>query len=280
MSSPNLIGSGPRGVHSRYSMLVVALLLIPLAGMNAQEHEEGHDHDHLHFSHPLVTESPSPDTKLRLDYIYALTSGTGGVREDIIRIEGEYAFTHGLSLALVTPFISRAEPGIDRVSGIGNIELSLKAASLAFGDQGLLLGGGISIALPTGSGDKGIGSTHILELEPFLDAGYKRNALELVGFATLSSTVHRRAGEEAERNLTFDFSALYRIHPRLEGLIEVTTERALTGVESGSQQTFVAPGLKVYPFTNRKLMFGASVEIGTGVISGSHALLFSGFYHF
>lgn len=126
----------------------------------------------------------------------------------------------------------------------------------------------------------GIGSAHIIELEPFLDAAYKRNAVELVGFAIVSSTFHRRAGEEAERNLTFDFSALYRIQSRLEGLIEVTTARALIGPESGSQQTFVAPGFKVYPFTNRKLMFGASVELGTGVVHDTHALLLSGFYHF
>jgi hypothetical protein len=156
----------------------------------------------------------------------------------------------------------------------------LKAASLALGEHGLLLGGGLSAALPTGSDAKGIGSAHIVELEPFLDAGYKRNALELVGFAILSSTFHRRPGEEAERNLTFDFSTLYRIQPRLEALMEVTTARALVGAESGSQQTFVAPGLKVYPFTNRQFMFGASVELGTGVVRETRAWLLSGFYHF
>ena len=96
----------------------------------------------------------------------------------------------------------------------------------------------------------------------------------------MSTTFHRRAAEEAERNLTFDFSTLYQIQPRLEGLIEVTTTRALIGAESGAQQTFVAPGFKAYPFTNRKLMFGASVEIGTGVAHETHALLVSGFYHF
>jgi hypothetical protein len=68
--------------------------------------------------------------------------------------------------------------------------------------------------------------------------------------------------------------------PRLEGLIEVTTARALIGPASGTQQTFVAPGFKVYPFRNRQLMFGASVEIGTGVVHDTRALLVSGFYHF
>jgi len=280
MSIPNLSGSEVPGARSRRWLLIIALLITPLTGMKAQEHEEDHEHDHLHFSHPLVTESPSPDTKFRLDYIGARTSSPTGIHENTFRLEGEYSFNQSVSLAIVTPFISRTAPAAERASGLGNIELSLKAASLAFGDRGLLLGGGLSAALPTGSDRKGIGSAHIIELEPFVDAGYKRNALELVGLATLSSTFRRRAGEEAERNLTFDFSTLYRIQSRLEGLIEVTTARALIGPESGIQQTFVAPGVKVYPFTNRKIMFGASVELGTGVVHDTRALLLSGFYHF
>ncbi len=282
MSNPNLSGSELNGAYSRRLLLVTTFWLIPFAGMQAQEHENDHDHDHdyLHFSHPLVTESPSPDTKLRFDYLGARTSDPTGVHENTFRLEGEYAFTPSVSLAIVTPFVSRTAPAAERASGLGNIELSLKAASLAFGERGLLLGGGLSAALPTGSDTKGIGSAHIIELEPFLDAGYKRNALELVGFALLSSTFRRRAAEETERNLTFDFSTLYRMQSRLEGLIEVTTTRALIGAEPGSQQTFVAPGLKVYPFTSRRFMFGASVELGTGIVSDTHALLLSGFYHF
>ena len=280
MSNPNLSGSGFRGAYSRRLILVAALFLTPLTVIQGQEHEDDHDHDHLHFSHPLVTESPSPDTKLRLDYIGFRASDPSGIHENIFRLEGEYAFTHSVSLAVVTPFIFRTAPVGERANGLGNIELSLKAASLAFGEHGLLLGGGLSAALPTGSDIKGIGSSHLVELEPFLDAGYKRDVLELVGFATLSSTFRRRPGEEAERNLTFDFSTLYRIQSRLEGLIEVTTSRTLIGPESGTQQTFVAPGLKMYPFTNRKFMFGASFEIGTGVVHDTYALLLSGFYHF
>ena len=280
MPIPNLSGSELCAAYSRRLLLVATFFLVPFAGTHAQEHEEDHDHDHLHFSHPLVTESPSPDTKIRLDFIGARTSGSAGLHENTFRLEGEYAFNHSVSLAIVTPFISRTAPPAERASGLGNVELSLKAASLAFGERGLLLGGGLSAELPTGSDKKAIGSAHIVELEPFLDAGYKQDAFELVGFALLSSTLHRRAGEEAERNLTFDFSALYRLQSRLEGLIEVTTMRALAGAESGSQQTFIAPGLKVYPFTNRKFMFGASVEIGTGTVRDTHAVLVSGFYHF
>ncbi len=280
MTRSNLYGSGFRGAVSHRSILIAAFVFIPLGAVGAQDHDEDHDHDHLHFSHPLVTESPSPDTKLRLDYIYTLTSGTADAREEVIRVEGEYAFTHSVSLSIVTPFISRTAPTTARVSGLGNIELSLKAATLVFGEDGVLLGGGLSAALPTGSDAKGIGSGHIVELEPFLDAGYKRNAFELVGFAILSSTFHRQAGEEAERSLTFNFSTLYHIQPRFEGMIEVLTTRALVGPESGVQQTSIAPGLKVYPFKNRGLMFGASVELGTGVVRDTRGLLLSAFYHF
>lgn len=280
MPIPDRSGSEPYGAHLRRLLHVVTLLLLPTAFVQAQELQDDHDHDHLHFSHPLVTESPSPDTKVRIDYLAVRTSGSTGVHENEFRLEGEYAFNHAVSLAIVTPFVSRTAPATERASGVGNVELSLKAATLAFAERGLLLGGGLSAALPTGSDAKGIGSAHIFELEPFFDAGYKRGALELVGLTTVSSTFHRRAGEESERNLTFDFSALYQIQPRFEGLIEVTTTRALIGDASGIQQAFIAPGLKLYPFTSRKLMFGVSVELGTGVASDTRVFLLSGFYHF
>jgi hypothetical protein len=280
MPYPSLKGPGDRSAHSRYLILIALMLSLPLSQVDAQDPDEDHDHDHLHFSHPLVTESPSPDTKLRLDYLGLRASDQIEVRENTFRLEGEYAFNHSVSLAIVAPFVSITAPATARASGLGNMELSLKAASLAFGEEGVLLGGGLSAALPTGSEAKGIGSAHIVELEPFLDAGFKRDAFELVGFAIVSSTFHRRPGEEAERTLTFNFSTLYHIEPRLEGMIEVATARALVGPESGIQQTFIAPGLKVFPFRNRSLMFGCSVELGTGVVHDTRALLLSAFYHF
>lgn len=279
MSIPDLTGSELCGAHLRRSLFCIVLLVPPLAGIRAQEAAD-HDHDQLHFSHPLVTESPSPDTKIRVDFIRTQTSGTGGLRENSIRVEGEYAFNHSISLAVVTPYISRTAPAAERASGIGNVQLSLKGASFAFAERGVLLGGGLSAGFPTGSDAKAIGSSHLVELEPFLDAAYKMDALEVVGLASLSSTFRRRAGEEAERNLRFDFSALYQVQPRIEGLIEVTSARALVGPESGLQRTLVAPGIKVYPFASRKIMFGASVGFGTGDVRDTRALLLSGFYHF
>ena len=270
-------------VRLRSLALLPLLLAFPLSRLLSQEHDDDdhdHDHGHLHFSHPIVTESPSPDTKIRLDYIASRVTAPADLRENVVRLEGEYAFNHSVSLAVVAPFVWRTAPAAERASGLGSVEVSVKAASLVLGERGILFGGGISAGLPTGDDSKAIGSGHIVEVEPFLDAGYKREALELVGFVTLASTFRQRADEEAERNLGFNFSTLYRLHSRVEALFEVVTERALRGSESGTQQTFVAPGLKAYPFHNRSLMFGASLELGTGIVDDTRALILSGFYHF
>jgi len=258
---------------------LIALLVSP-ALLAAQEHEHDDDHDHLHFSHPLVTESPTPDTKVRFDYVTLWTTDVPDFRDHLVRVEGEYAFTDAVSLALVAPYEFRSESGGANANGLGDLELSLKFASLAYGAHGVLLGGGLSAAMPTGSDQKQIGSSHIVELEPFVDAGYKRDLIELVGFARLSSTFNRRPGDEPERNLAFDFSTLYHLHPRLEALMELTTSRALVGSEAGVTQTFLAPGAKIYPFTNRRIMFGASLLLGTGAASDVKAVSLSGFYHF
>lgn len=276
--------SSPRrswSVFSLHAQLIFALLISP-ALLRAQEHEHDadHDHDHLHFSHPLVTESPTPDTKIRVDYLQLWTNDVPEFRDHLLRVEGEYAFADGLSLALVAPYEFRTEPSTERASGLGDLELSLKFASLRYGEKGVLLGGGLSAGVPTGNDQKQIGSSHIVELEPFLDAGYKRDKLELVGFARLSSTFNRRAGDDLERDLAFDFSTLYHLHRRLEALMELTTSRSLVGGGSGVPQTFLAPGVKIYPFPIRRLMFGASVLLGTGAVSNSKAVLVSGFYHF
>lgn len=279
MANPSRFGLG---CPLRYLHLlgILSLFLAPPAVVRGQEYGDDHHHDHLHFSHPLVTESPSPDTKVRLDYIASWINTDPKLRENTLRVEGEYAFTHSVSLAIVTPVIFRTAPSTDRANGIGNVELSLKLASLRYGEEGVLLGGGLSAGLPTGSDAKGIGSSHIVELEPFVDVGYKRKQLELVGFARLASTLNRRVGEEAERNLGLDFSALYAIGRRLETLLEFTAARPLIGDDRRFSDTLIAPGCKLYPFKNRQLMFGTSLEFGTGSFSNARAVLISAFYHF
>ena len=67
------------------SMLFMTAILA--ATIQAQHH---HDEE-LHFSHPLITESPSPDTKVRFDYFYRRFRADK-TSEHSPRIEFEYAF--------------------------------------------------------------------------------------------------------------------------------------------------------------------------------------------
>src|SRR5512138_3833705 len=126
-------------------LALVTLSTIGRAQTPAHDHDDDHDHEHLEFSHPLVTESPSPDTKLRLDYLWTRSGPSADrVTDRSLRLEGEYAFSPALSLAVTVPYTWRSTTGLADVHGVGNTELSLKAASLRWGEHGVLVGGGLS----------------------------------------------------------------------------------------------------------------------------------------
>jgi len=273
-------------LHVSAALLTVALALVAAGGARAQgapPHARGDDQDdeHLHFSHPLVAESPSPDTKLRLDYVWTRTGPPADrTTERGERGEGEYAFTPGLSLAVTLPYTSRRTTGLPDARGIGNTEVSLKAASLKWGERGVLVGGGLSVGLPTGSDARGIGTSHAVELEPFADVGLERGGLQIVGIGHYGTTVRNPAGVDAEHQLAFNGSALYRVSPIAETLLEVEAARTVAGAAHTAESS-VAPGLKVYPFPNRHVMFGVSAILGlTGEARDARGVVVSAFYHF
>jgi hypothetical protein len=260
-----------------------ALLCAALpAALHAQEEHEHADHEHegLHFSHPLLNESPSPDTKFRLDFISSrIGSGAERVTERGARLEGEYEFMDGVSFAVTVPWMRRETP-LGSVQGTGSTELSLKGSSLRWGRQGVVMGGGFSVGLPTGSDEKGIGSSHSVELEPFADVGVQVGELELVAFGHYGTTVRNPTGVEAERELSLIGSALYPVSRLAELLMEVETVHPVGSDESAT--TRLAPGLKLYPFSNRHLMAGVSVPIALARSGqpNSREVIASVFYHF
>jgi hypothetical protein len=249
-------------------------------GQNAQDHDhDDHDHDHgLHFAHPLIVESPSPDTKLRLDYFDRKFPG-GAITERAIRLEGEYAFTRSVSLEFNLPFVRRSESS-NSVAGIGSTELALKLATFAFDESGLLVGGGIETELPSGDDNKGIGSNHLIGVSPYVDFGYMHHSLEIVAFAAVETSVHRRSGEEAERSLNGSASALYHLRPRLETLLELESSAPLTGGDR-ALGVGVAPGLKYHPLISPKTVVGVSVHLPvTKAREIDREIVVSALYHF
>src|SRR5437868_1343547 len=163
-------------LHQRHASCRGVLLLVAAVGVCAspvrlfgQEHEHEHDpHEGpIHFAHPLFTESPSPDTKLRVDYLFRQV--TSGVHEHSMRLEGEYAFTPSVSVEANIPITSRSESGTS-VNSVGSGEIALKLANYGLAERGFLFGGGLALGVPTGNDRKAIGSGHIFELEPYVDA--------------------------------------------------------------------------------------------------------------
>ena len=260
-------------------LLLVAAVIAPrISGAQNDHADHEPDDGPLHFSHPLFTESPSPDTKLRLDYIY--TGVDQGLTENTLRVEGEYAFNPNVSIETNVPVTSRSANTVHTIA-VGSGEIALKLASYAAAEHGLLLGGGVGFSLPTGSDSKGIGSGHLLEVEPYVDAGYMRGALELVTFLSFRTTTHRDAGEEREEAISVAASAIYHFNPQWESLIEVETRRAVAGADVGAQLANAGVGFKYHIERNPAIAIGLGGRIPiTRDREFRRELIVSALYHF
>ncbi|MFQ5963370.1 MAG: transporter [Candidatus Scalinduaceae bacterium] len=254
----------------------------------------------LHFSHPLFTESPSPDKKIRMDYFFKnLTREEGD--QHTPRLEAEYAFFRNLSVEVDVPYTFQkrfVEPsGRSTVDRLDNVEIGLKYANFMFEDAGLLLGGGLELGLPTGNDKKGIGSNNELEIEPFLDFGYKPHPdWEIVGFVSLgfptNENITSPAGEyeaeeneagedEADQELGWNLSILYHLSPRIETLLEFHGESVFGGEEDGFSSVRVGPGIKVQLTNNPNLQIGVGTSFPLADDRESDfESIFSLFYHF
>ncbi len=240
-----------------------------------------HRHDEeLHFSHPLVTESPTPDTKVRLDYAWStLDNRADGFTDNLLRLGGEYAFHRSFSIEVEAPFVRSAPNGAPAVTSLGNVEVSFKFAGYAFEEAGLLLGYGLELGLPTGDEAKGIGSDHIVDLEPFFYAGFKRGRVETVGFAIFGIPTNQRAGEEIETEFGYHFSVLYHVSGRVQGLFEFDGVTTLSG-ERSEAVAHVTPGVKIRPPAHSPLLLGLGLTLPvSGDRSFDARALVSLFYH-
>jgi hypothetical protein len=253
--------------------LVAVLLSIP--GLARAQDEAGHD---LHFSHPLVAESVSPDTKLRFDYEREWEE-EGNVSE--IELEGEYGIHHDFSIEVAVPYVFLDPDVGSSESGIGNMEVAFKFANLAFAERGLLLGYGLEFGLPTGDSDKGTGSGNIWEIEPFFNFGVMTGNWEIVGWTRFGIPVNQDVGEEVETEFHYDFSTLYHFSTRFQGLVEVNGGTGLSGEEAGEGIVRLSPGIKVAPFSSNPALFigvGGSFPLGDEELNAQ--LRASVFYHF
>ncbi|MFW6039965.1 MAG: hypothetical protein ACOC9N_02695 [Gemmatimonadota bacterium] len=256
----------------------------PLAAQQ-HEHAEGGDHTHAgepHFVHPLVAESVSPDTKMRLDYGY-LDPGA----ESELELEGEYAFHPSVSVELGVHY----DPG---AAALGDTHLLLKLVNYAFAERGVLLGSGLSLNLPTGddgghahggdpAGGDEVGHTHagLYEFAPFLNAGVMIGDLELVGWTRFRIPTNQSHQEDVETSVGYNISALYHLGTRVQALLELDGSGGLSGPATARGTSHLTPGVKVRPFTASSLAIGLGVGIPlTDDRDFDTRTLVSAFYHF
>ncbi len=244
--------------------------------------EQTHSHrDGLHFSHPLITESPSPDNKVRVDYVFRnLTEDEE--ESHTLQLGGEYAFAEWLSVEAEVPYTFLEREGGTDPDRLGNTSVALKYANFALAESGLLLGGGLELGLPTGNEEKGIGSDHEVEIAPVLDFGYKRGRFEAVGFLELGIPANRNGEDEADHEIGWDLSFLYHLHPRVAALLEVGGEEFFDGEREDFASVGIAPGIKVQPFKDLpSFKVGVSTRFPlTDDRERGFQTLVSVFYHF
>ncbi len=257
---------------ARLLQLTVATFLLLIACTNLEaigEESLAHSNEGLEFSHPLISNSPSPETKIRLDYLFLDVDGEvedeelgeegegpSKFKESTIRLGLEYAFNRNISLEAEIPYTFLNADNGPNENNFNNIEVGLKLATFLLEEYGVILGGGIKLGLPTGDDSKGIGSDNIFEIEPFADFGVKIQDFELVGFLTLGFPVNQNRHQDEGDELKYNLSMLYPLGDIIEILLEFDGLTVLNGHGDGESVLNIDPGIKVAPFNLKQLVLG------------------------
>ena len=256
---------------------LLALIVILATTIQPQHH---HDEE-LHFSHPLIVESPSPDTKVRFDYFYRRFRTGQKATEHTARVEFEYAFRPTFSVEINLPYTFRHVEGDPRVNHADSLDVALKFANLALKDRHILLVYGVEFGLPTGSDSKGIGSSHVIDVAPYFGAGLKKDKVEVVAFSSVSVPTNKKVGDEDATTLGYQLSFLFKPTPSIQPVIEFDGRTGLTGLERGNTVINLSPGIKFRPAHSEHWQIGAGVGFPvTGRKDFNTRFVASAFYHF
>ena len=256
------------------SILVLTLLFVlPHGALAGDGHDHGHRHHphgtthdggypHVHtepfLSHPIVTESPIPETALKLGYTYAHLDGEEKGHEHTPFVGVEYAFSRNLGLEVNAPYTFLDLEDGGSADHLGNIEVALKYANYTFADRDLLLAAAVAVELPTGDDDRGIGDDRGFVVEPTVSVGWRRDRFEFIG--TLGVGVPVNQGDEVDLEGLYAFSFLYHLADNVAAIVELHGESILAGEEE-EETLYASPGVVLYPFPDADLHVGLGVSV-------------------
>ncbi|MCH7827096.1 MAG: hypothetical protein IIC75_03835 [Bacteroidetes bacterium] len=270
----------------KLKLIIAALFSIIFMSNNyaalVLHHDDKDKNKHIHFAHPLITETPSPDTKIRFDYFYR-NINSGVLKNHTTRLELEYAFAPSFSIEVDIPY-TILKPSLGSTeSNFNTISIGFKFANYAFEESNILLGYGLEFGIPTGDQDVGIGSNHILEIEPFFSIGYKIDKFDIIGYIAfgIPTNLDTNVGDEFETEFESNLSLMYHANENLQLLLELDRSAVINGDEAGTIVMNISPGIKFNPFNNPNIFFGISAGIPvTNTELFDSRIIGSVFYHF
>jgi hypothetical protein len=251
-------------INSKFFVWVIVLISISQLNTRAQENvskngkENNNGLKHFEFSHPLVTESVSPDTKMRLTFLD--TESKDNMLSQTYDLELEYAPVPSFSIHLDVPYTVLNPPGKKIISSLDDIELALKFANFAFESHNLLLGYGISFGIPTGNQANGIGKNHIWNINPFFNGGIKWKKWEWTAFFIFGIPSNQRTDENIQSGLESRLTALYHFNMRWGALLEAGNATQISRFYKGDNSYDLTGGLIFRPYPDKPWIIGVGAR--------------------
>jgi hypothetical protein len=141
------------------------------------------------------------------------------------------------------------------------VELAAKLASYEFADHGFIPAVGVAVSFPTGRDESGVGSDHVIELEPYVRFGLIRGPLDIVGTLNLGIPLNQTSDERDEEDfsLAYNLAFIYHVLPDVQVMVELHGESVFGDADEDS--LYISPGVTFQPFADKSLNFGVGVSL-------------------
>ena len=262
-----------------FTLLVCTSVWVQISASKSFSEESDLSSDIPEFADPLIGESPTPDTGIRLNYLFIEKSNAD---ERVLNPEVELSISDWASIELDIPYSFRdPNDGSESTDNFDSSEIALKLAHAL--SENTVIGGGLELGLPTGDDTKGIGSNNKITITPFLNLGVKIGALEAIaflgfGFPTNQQDPEARADEDLE--LEYNLAFAYWFMPETRAIVEFDAEMIVKGDDNEGIVNLTL-GLISAPADNVPLEIGGGVSFPiTADKEFDNRLILSVFYEF
>ena len=230
--------------------------------LSAADSSHGDGHKGIYLTTPLHTQNPLPKKKVKLAYYNLdIDEGTTQKDKDKLKLELEYKFNKNFGVNLQVPYtwVEKTKKGkTTDYDNLDDVELSLNFANYAFEDNGVVIGYGLGLGIPTGDEEKYAGSDHLWRIMPFVNVGKAYDKVEVIAHVNLVLNANEN-GTNVEDAIEYDLSLLYKLHDNVKALVEFNGDSLLDGDDHTVID--ISPGLKYVSDDHWEVAVGASFPL-------------------